>query len=94
MRNLEQQLAEKDKYTYTGEEVEEIERKYNNKINELKQQLKQQPKEIVEKIIYHYDLNQIRDQFKNGFYGDARCVAIDGLGLIVYLEEMLKEYQK
>ena len=91
---LKQQLADKEKYTYTGEEVGKIERKYDNKINALKQQLKCQPVEIVEKIIYHYDLNQIRDQFKNGFYGDARCVTIDGLGLIVYLEEMLKEYQK
>ena len=93
-QQLKQQLADKEKYTYTGEEVGKIERKYDNKINALKQQLKCQPVEIVEKIIYHYDLNQIRDQFKNGFYGDARCVTIDGLGLIVYLEEMLKEYQK
>ena len=93
-QQLKQRLADKEKYTYTGEEVGKIERKYDNKINALKQQLKCQPVEIVEKIIYHYDLNQIRDQFKNGFYGDARCVTIDGLGLIVYLEEMLKEYQK
>ena len=94
VKELKQQLAEKEKYTYIGKEVGKIERKYDNKINALKQQLKCQPVEIVEKIIYHYDLNQIRDQFKNGFYGDARCVTIDGLGLIVYLEEMLKEYQK
>ena len=94
VNELKQQLAEKEKYTYIGKEVGKIERKYDNKINALKQQLKCQPVEIVEKIIYHYDLNQIRDQFKNGFYGDARCVTIDGLGLIVYLEEMLKEYQK
>ena len=51
MRNLEQQLAEKDKYTYTGEEVGEIERKYNNKINELKQQLKQQLHDLPNKIV-------------------------------------------
>ena len=94
VEELKQQLAEKEKYTYTSKEVGKIERKYDNKINALKQQLKCQPVEIVEKIIYHYDLNQIRDQFKKGFYGDARCVAIDGFGLIVYLEEMLKEYQK
>ena len=66
----------------------------DKQIAELQKQVKEQPKEIVKRIIYHYDLNPIRDQFKNGFYGAARCVAIDGLGLIIYLEEILKEYQK
>ena len=32
MRNLEQQLAEKDKYTYTGEEVGKIEQNYDNQL--------------------------------------------------------------
>ena len=65
----------------------------DKEIEDLKRTLKAQPKEIVEKIIYHYDLNELRDQFKNGFSGYARCVTIDGLGLINYLEEMLKVYQ-
>lgn len=37
--------------------------KLHEKIAELQKQLKEQPKEIVEKIISHYDLNPIRDQF-------------------------------
>ena len=47
---LQKQLKEKEKYTYTGKEVGEIERKYDEKIDTLEQQLKSQPAEIVEKI--------------------------------------------
>lgn len=47
---LQKQLEEKDKYTYTGKEVGEIERKYDEKIDTLEQKLKSQPAEIVEKI--------------------------------------------
>ena len=47
---LQKQLEEKEKYTYTGKEVGEIERKYDEKIDTLEQQLKSQSAEIVEKI--------------------------------------------
>ena len=47
---LQKQLKEKEKCTYTGKEVGEIERKYDEKIDTLEQQLKSQPVEIVEKI--------------------------------------------
>ena len=47
---LQKQLEEKEKYTYTGKEVGEIERKYDDKIDTLEQKLKSQPVEIVEKI--------------------------------------------
>lgn len=40
---LQKQLEEKEKYTYTGKEVGEIERKYDEKIKALEQQLKSQP---------------------------------------------------
>ena len=47
---LEKQLEKKEEYTYTGKEVGEIERKYDEKIDTLEQKLKSQPVEIVEKI--------------------------------------------
>ena len=92
---LQKQLEEKEKLLQYGKtEIKNLHKRINDIVKRDEKLFKSQPAEIVEKIIYHYDLNQIRDQFKNGFDGDARCVAIDGLGLIIYLEEMLKEYQK
>ena len=62
---LQKQLEEKDKYTYTGKEVGEIERKYDEKIDTLEQKLKSQPVEIVEKIkeqiFNHFNVKNIEE---------------------------------
>lgn len=47
MRNLEQQLAEKDKYTYTGEEVGKIEQNYDNQLAITEKALELACKEIT-----------------------------------------------
>lgn len=62
---LQKQLEEKEKYTYTGKEVGEIERKYDEKIDTLEQKLKSQPAEIVEKIkeqiFNHFNVKNIEE---------------------------------
>lgn len=93
---LKKQLEEKDReililnQTKIGA-ITDLKCQIEQKDKEIKS-LKKLPQKIVERIIYHYDLNEIKDQFKTGFRGDAKCVAIDGLGLICYLQEILKEY--
>ena len=62
---LQKQLEEKEKYTYTGKEVGEIERKYDEKIDTLEQKLKSQPVEIVEKI---RNICSIEDKCKDGSF--------------------------
>lgn len=90
---LENQLAEKDKYTYTGKEVGEIERKYDEKIDTLEQQLKSQPAEIVEKI-----KEQLIKRL-NTIAGYGRMTT-DELSFLIEaefgsdLDTILKEYQK
>lgn len=80
---LKKQLKEKEKYTYTGKEVGEIERKYDEKIDTLEQQLKSQPAEIVEKIKEFVD--------GNAYYYEEEQYAKH---IIKYLDDILKEYQK
>ena len=80
---LQKQLKEKEKYTYTGKEVGEIERKYDEKIDTLEQKLKSQPAEIVEKIggeIY----TRMVVECKETKYTDINLI----------LNNILKEYQK
>lgn len=86
---LQKQLEEKDKYTYTGKEVGEIERKYDEKIDTLEQQLKSQPAEIVEKIrksIHYYPI-ALLDSDK-----EPRIKTL-GISKEV-LDNLLQEYQK
>ena len=80
---LKQQLKEKEKYTYTGKEVGEIERKCDEKIDTLEQQLKSQPAEIVEKIKEFVE--------GNAYYYEEEQYAEH---IIKYLDDILKEYQK
>ena len=80
---LQKQLKEKEKYTYTGKEVGEIERKYDEKIDTLEQQLKSQPAEIVEKIKEFVE--------GNAYYYEEEQYAEH---IIKYLDDILKEYQK
>ena len=86
---LQKQLEEKEKYTYTGKEVGEIERKYDEKIDTLEQKLKSQPAEIVEKIrksIHYYPI-ALLDSDKEP--------KIKTLGISKeVLDTILKEYQK
>ena len=92
--DLQKQLKEKEKYTYTGKEVGEIERKYDEKIDTLEQQLKNQPAEIVEKIkeqiFNHFNVKNM-EEYEN-------LSLIDGLftadAVIEMLDTILKEYQK
>ena len=46
---LQKQLAEKDKYTYTGKEVGEIERKYETQLAEKEKQITELQKQLAEK---------------------------------------------
>lgn len=91
---LQKQLEEKEKYTYTGKEVGEIERKYDEKIDTLEQQLKSQPAEIVEKIkeqiFNHFNVNNI-EEYERLSLLDALFTA-DAVAEI--LDTILKEYQK
>ena len=80
---LQKQLEEKEKYTYTGKEVGEIERKYDEKIDTLEQKLKSQPAEIVEKI---RNICCIEDKCKNGSF----VLGINEKDL----DTILEEYQK
>ena len=91
---LQKQLEEKEKYTYTGKEVGEIERKYDEKIDTLEQQLKSQPAEIVEKIkeqiFNHFNVKNIEEY--------ERLPLLNALftadAVIEILDAILKEYQK
>ena len=91
---LKKQLKEKEKYTYTGKEVGEIERKYDEKIDTLEQQLKSQPAEIVEKIkeqiFNHFNVKNI-EEYERLSLLNALFTA-DSVAEI--LDTILKEYQK
>ena len=91
---LQKQLKEKEKYTYTGKEVGEIERKYDEKIDTLEQQLKNQPAEIVEKIkeqiFNHFNVKNI-EEYERLSLLNALFTA-DAVAEI--LDDILKEYQK
>ena len=93
IKDLKKQLKEKEKYTYTGKEVGEIERKYDEKIDTLEQQLKSQPAEIVEKI-----KEQLIKRL-NTIAGYGRMTT-DELSFLIEtefgsdLDTILKEYQK
>ena len=88
------QLKEKEKYTYTGKEVGEIERKYDEKIDTLEQQLKSQPAEIVEKIrkqiFNHFNVKNI-EEYERLSLPNALFTA-DAVAEI--LDTILKEYQE
>lgn len=92
--DLQKQLKEKEKYTYTGKEVGEIERKYDEKIDTLEQQLKSQPAEIVEKIkeqiFNHFNVKNI-EEYERLSLLNALFTA-DAVAEI--LDTILKEYQK
>ena len=91
---LQKQLEEKEKYTYTGKEVGEIERKYDEKIDTLEQQLKSQPAEIMEKIkeqiFNHFNVKNIEEY--------ERLPLLNALftadAVTEILDTILKEYQK
>ena len=85
---LEEQLKEKEKYTYTGKEVGEIERKYDEKIDTLEQQLKSQPAEIVEKI---REFCLTDHKFKEC---EIYLREDNGQTIYSFLDDILKEYQK
>ena len=91
---LQKQLEEKEKYTYTGKEVGEIERKYDAKIDTLEQKLKSQPVEIVEKIkeqiFNHFNVKNI-EEYERLPLLNALFTA-DAVAEI--LDTILKEYQK
>ena len=91
---LKKQLKEKEKYTYTGKEVGEIERKYDEKIDTLEQQLKSQPAEIVEKIrkqiFNHFNVKNI-EEYERLSLPNALFTA-DAVAEI--LDTILKEYQE
>ena len=91
---LQKQLEEKEKYTYTGKEVGEIERKYDEKIDTLEQQLKSQPAEIMEKIkeqiFNHFNVKNI-EEYERLPLLNALFTA-DAVAEI--LDTILKEYQK
>ena len=91
---LQKQLEEKEKYTYTGKEVGEIERKYDEKIDTLEQQLKSQPAEIVEKIkeqiFNHFNVKNI-EEYERLPLLNALFTA-DAVAEI--LDTILKEYQE
>ena len=91
---LQKQLEEKEKYTYTGKEVGEIERKYDEKIDTLEQQLKSQPAEIVEKIkeqiFNHFNVKNI-EEYERLSLPNALFTA-DAVAEI--LDTILKDYQK
>ena len=92
--DLQKQLEEKEKYTYTGKEVGEIERKYDEKIDTLEQQLKNQPAEIVEKIkkqiFNHFNVNNM-EEYESLSLLDSLFTAD---AVIEMLDTILKEYQK
>lgn len=91
---LQKQLEGKDKYTYTGKEVGEIERKYDEKIDTLEQKLKSQPAEIVEKIkeqiFNHFNVKNI-EEYERLSLPNALFTA-DAVAEI--LDTILKDYQK
>ena len=91
---LQKQLEEKEKYTYTGKEVGEIERKYDEKIDTLEQQLKSQPAEIVKKIkeqiFNHFNVKNI-EEYERLSLLNALFTA-DAVAEI--LDTILKDYQK
>lgn len=91
---LQKQLKEKEKYTYTGKEVGEIERKYDEKIDTLEQKLKSQPAEIMEKIkeqiFNHFNVKNI-EEYERLSLPNALFTA-DAVDEI--LDTILKEYQK
>ena len=91
---LQKQLEEKEKYTYTGKEVGEIERKYDDKIDTLEQQLKSQPAEIVERIkeqiFNHFNVKNM-EEYENLSLIDSLFTAD---AVIEMLDTILKEYQK
>lgn len=88
IKDLEAKLEEKEKYTYTGKEVGEIERKYDEKIDTLEQKLKSQPAEIVEKI----------REFCLTYHKFKECEIYlredNGQTIYSFLDAILKEYQK
>lgn len=87
-------MEEKEKCTYTGKEVGEIERKYDEKIDTLEQKLKSQPAEIVEKIrkqiFNHFNVKNI-EEYERLSLLNALFTA-DAVNEI--LDAILKEYQK
>ena len=94
IKDLEAKLEEKEKYTYTGKEVGEIERKYDEKIDTLEQKLKSQQIEIVEKIkeqiFNHFNVKNI-EEYERLSLLNALFTA-DAVAEI--LDTILKEYQK
>ena len=94
IKDLEAKLEEKEKYTYTGKEVGEIERKYDEKIDTLEQKLKSQPVEIMEKIkeqiFNHFNVKNI-EEYERLSLPNALFTA-DAVAEI--LDAILKEYQK
>lgn len=91
---LQKQLKEKEKYTYTGKEVGEIERKYDEKIDTLEQQLKSQPAEIVEKIkeqiFNHFNVKNIEEYERLPLLNALFTADV----VAEILDTILKEYQK
>lgn len=91
---LQKQLKEKEKCTYTGKEVGEIERKYDEKIDTLEQKLKSQPAEIMEKIkeqiFNHFNVNNM-EEYESLSLLDSLFTAD---AVTDMLDDILKEYQK
>ena len=94
IKDLEAKLEEKEKYTYTGKEVGEIERKYDEKIDTLEQQLKSQPAEIVEKIkeqiFNHFSVKNIEEYERLSLLNALFTADV----VAEILDTILKEYQK
>lgn len=64
MRNLEQQLAEKDKYTYTGKEVGKIEQNYDNQLAIIEKAL-----ELACERVKYFEEMQDREMGHFEFFG-------------------------
>ena len=62
---LKQQLAEKDKYTYTGEEVGKIEQNYDNQLSIIEKALELACEHIKEDLKCDDTQDEIYNYFKN-----------------------------
>ena len=65
MRNLEQQLADKEKYTYTGKEVGKIEQNYDNQLAIIEKALELACEHIKEDLKCDDTQDEIYNYFKN-----------------------------
>ena len=94
IKDLEAKLEEKERDTYAGKEVGEIERKYDEKIDTLEQQLKSQPAEIVEKIkeqiFNHFSVKNIEEYERLSLLNALFTADV----VAEILDTILKEYQK